>query len=224
MAPSSCVLPVALMPRCRLPYRSHRLSLQRDERVLVVWAYDADQIIPTCNDFEQKLIKMVWSKRALFAPATVNASQAPSATNSTADLNEKAAAEPAPGAEKEVKHGKKRSSIWGLGYFVSKSNDVEKTAVGPSERPMRMLAPFWAGLATAMSFCGSLLVPPRWLRTLTLGLNSLHRKWHSDPDHRDRAGRDIHPIRATGYRAFLVLYLSGELVFARFDRWRASES
>lgn len=53
----------------------------------------------------------------------------------------------------ETKPKKKRDCSWGLGYLVSSKEDVEKTADGPSERPMRLLAPFYAGISAAMSFC-----------------------------------------------------------------------
>lgn len=39
------------------------LSLQRDERVLVVWAPSIETIIPTCHDFEDRLIKLLWRTR-----------------------------------------------------------------------------------------------------------------------------------------------------------------
>jgi hypothetical protein len=39
---------------------------QRDERVLVVWADGPDTIIPTCNDFEERLIKLLWRARPGF--------------------------------------------------------------------------------------------------------------------------------------------------------------
>ncbi|KAH9960638.1 glycosyl transferase family group 2-domain-containing protein [Russula dissimulans] len=38
----------------------------RDERVLVVWADGPDTIIPTCNDFEERLIKLLWRTRPGF--------------------------------------------------------------------------------------------------------------------------------------------------------------
>ncbi|KAJ7222442.1 glycosyl transferase family group 2-domain-containing protein [Mycena pura] len=36
---------------------------QRDERVLVVWSDSIDTIIPTCQDFEDRLIKLLWRSR-----------------------------------------------------------------------------------------------------------------------------------------------------------------
>ncbi|RPD65196.1 hypothetical protein L226DRAFT_456355 [Lentinus tigrinus ALCF2SS1-7] len=35
----------------------------RDERVLVVWSDSIDTIIPTCQDFEERLIKLLWRSR-----------------------------------------------------------------------------------------------------------------------------------------------------------------
>ncbi|TDL23617.1 hypothetical protein BD410DRAFT_786853 [Rickenella mellea] len=36
----------------------------RDESVLVVWSGILESIIPTCREFEQMLIKLVWRRRA----------------------------------------------------------------------------------------------------------------------------------------------------------------
>lgn len=49
---------------------------QRDERVLIVWADGPDTIIPTCNDFEERLIKLLWRARPGFG-ATPSASSHP---------------------------------------------------------------------------------------------------------------------------------------------------
>ena len=73
-------------------------------------------------------------------------------------LTEKAAAEPAAppkeAPKREAGRAKKsRVCSLGLGYFVSRQEDVEKSAAGPSVRPTRLLAPFYCGLACAFSFC-----------------------------------------------------------------------
>lgn len=47
-------------------FRISLLYNQRDERVLVVWADGPDTIIPTCNDFEERLIKLLWRARPGF--------------------------------------------------------------------------------------------------------------------------------------------------------------
>ncbi|OCH85861.1 hypothetical protein OBBRIDRAFT_739082 [Obba rivulosa] len=122
----------------------------RDERILVVWSYNLDNIIPICTDFEEKLIMLIWNRRTAFSlPSSV----APSNTASDVNLNEKAVVETKETeavVSRPEKPQKKRSC--GLGYFVSKKDDVEKIADGPSDRPMRMFAPFYAGLACALSF------------------------------------------------------------------------
>jgi hypothetical protein len=46
------------------------VHIQRDERVLVVWADGPDTIIPTCNDFEERLIKLLWRARPGFGAAS----------------------------------------------------------------------------------------------------------------------------------------------------------
>jgi hypothetical protein len=142
---------------------------QRDERVLVVWSYSLDEIIPTCRDFDDKLIKLVWSRRsALVTFATPSGS--PSGSGSNVHLNEKQddaapdalgekaiaakAKEKEQSSKREKEKSKKgRSCRFGLGYFVSAKEDVEKTADGPSPRPMRLLACIYCGLAAGLSFC-----------------------------------------------------------------------
>ncbi|KAF4566319.1 hypothetical protein EYR36_011738 [Pleurotus pulmonarius] len=42
----------------------------RDERVLVVWSHSLDAIIPTCHDFEERLIKLLWRSRPPVPPST----------------------------------------------------------------------------------------------------------------------------------------------------------
>ena len=58
------------------------IPTQRDERVLVVWADGPDTIIPTCNDFEERLIKLLWRARPGFG-----ATPSPSHPASYADSN-----------------------------------------------------------------------------------------------------------------------------------------
>lgn len=129
--------------------------------MLVIWAYNLDDIIPTCRDFEDKLIKLVWNMRAATL-GSLASSAAPSTTGSEQNLTEKATqiiSEKEVAVTKEKEHsnkrekGKSRSCRLGLGYFVSNKEDVEKTAAGPSYRPMRLFAPFYGGLAAALAIC-----------------------------------------------------------------------
>ncbi|KAI0364861.1 hypothetical protein BV20DRAFT_812457 [Pilatotrama ljubarskyi] len=133
----------------------------RDERVLVVWSYNLDSIIPTCRDFEDKLIKLVWKRRSAFA--SLASSVAPSATPSDVNLTEKSQTAlvtekevPAP-APKDKSTPPKKKRSWGLGYWKADASDLEKTAEGPSARPTRLFAPVYCGLGAALSlfFVGS---------------------------------------------------------------------
>ncbi|KAI0327882.1 hypothetical protein GY45DRAFT_1372836 [Cubamyces sp. BRFM 1775] len=132
----------------------------RDERVLVVWSYQLDTIIPTCRDFEDKLIKLVWNLRSGYS--SISSVVIPSSTaSSEAHLNEKTTEEAStkeatpPAQDARPKSSKKRRC--GLGYWVTDKEDIEKTAEGPSPRPVRLFAPVYNGLGIAMSifFIGS---------------------------------------------------------------------
>ncbi|KAJ7850100.1 glycosyl transferase family group 2-domain-containing protein [Mycena leptocephala] len=74
----------------------------RDERVLIVWSDDIDNIVPLCADFEEKLMKLVWRSRTRsthgsasvitsgsIGTASATASVAPSTSASTtaSDVN-----------------------------------------------------------------------------------------------------------------------------------------
>ena len=133
---------------------------KRDERVLVVWSYNLDSIIPTCRDFEEKLIKLVWTHRSTnVSIASLNL--ASSNTSSDANLTEKlkavAESKEVPTTTEAQPAGRsnapKKSRFWGLAYWVTDKGDIEKTAEGPSPRPIRLLAPAYNGLGVAMSIC-----------------------------------------------------------------------
>jgi hypothetical protein len=135
--------------------------------VLVVWSDNLDGIIPLCRDFEDHLIKLVWTQRNSLAPsiltpgASVAATPAVmSANNSASDveLNEKShaqdvdpRAEPEP-SPKPVSGG----SLWGW-RIRSRANraaaprDLENGRV--SARPTRYFAPVYGGLGLALSTC-----------------------------------------------------------------------
>ncbi|RDX50631.1 hypothetical protein OH76DRAFT_1402239 [Lentinus brumalis] len=135
----------------------------RDERVLVVWTYNMDDIIPTCREFEDQLIKLVWNRRRSTNLSLTSFPLSSSKTTSNVNLTEKDKEQvdtkevpPVPPLP-AVRHGKKKR-FFGLGsYFVTDKGDVEKTADGPSPRPIRLLAPIYNGLGVAMSifFIGS---------------------------------------------------------------------
>lgn len=144
---------------------------QRDERVLVVWAYDLDNIIPTCRDFEDKLIKLVWAQRAAFVGAPSPSASAsavflgagpPGSGADTGVVDEKAvAAIVEQKVESSRRHAgdggskpaKARGCGWGLGYFKADRADAEQA--GARGRPVRLLAPLYSGIAAALSVCES---------------------------------------------------------------------
>ncbi|KAI0339326.1 hypothetical protein BDW22DRAFT_620375 [Trametopsis cervina] len=54
----------------------------RDERVLIIWSDSIDTIIPTCRDFEERLIKLLWRSRPHAAHAASASSHPASASGS----------------------------------------------------------------------------------------------------------------------------------------------
>lgn len=152
-----CAAFIVRISKCDRPSLGSDIPSQRDERVMVVWTYDLDSIIPTCRDFEEKLIKLVWTRRSAFA--SLASSAAPSTTASDVNLTEKTRA---PATEKETvelapkdpkKTPAKKRSCDIFGYWKADANDIEKTAEGPSARPIRLFAPVYSGLGAALSLC-----------------------------------------------------------------------
>jgi hypothetical protein len=144
---------------------------QRDERVLVVWSDTLDNIILLCQDFEDKLIKLVWSARpVLSAPPSFPSSLAPSLISADADGN------PAPESstvrsasvdgqralverDRPSRSEKKIKGWFGWSWKLSSSGprdttgDVEKGGAAKDPRPIRLFAPFYGGLGAALSIC-----------------------------------------------------------------------
>ena len=58
--------------------REQNAAFIRDERVLVVWTEDPANIVSTVNDFEERLIKLLWRSR----PNAPNASSHPTSQSS----------------------------------------------------------------------------------------------------------------------------------------------
>ncbi|CDO70156.1 hypothetical protein BN946_scf185009.g7 [Trametes cinnabarina] len=126
----------------------------RDESVLVVWSYDLETIIPTCRDFEDKLIKLVWHLRS--GNASINSVEMLSSdASSHAELNKKSekviTSTKLLTADSRPKASEKKRRCGPIGYWITVRGDVEKTAEGPSPRPVRLYAPFYNGLGVAMS-------------------------------------------------------------------------
>ncbi|KAI9451846.1 glycosyl transferase family group 2-domain-containing protein [Russula earlei] len=120
----------------------------RDERVLVVWADGPNTIIPTCNDFEERLIKLLWRSRPGFgtvpSPSSHPASNADSA--SARSIIGVAAKGSAPPSERRVQVGRSTP-----GADVAKE-DVEKSFTNPSSelRAVRATKRRWYGKRIAV--------------------------------------------------------------------------
>ncbi|KAF8882968.1 glycosyl transferase family group 2-domain-containing protein [Infundibulicybe gibba] len=158
----------------------------RDERVMVVWADDLDQIVPLCAEFEDKMMKLVWHTRpngaASIATSAVT-SAAPSTAASNVNLSEKppfastaviqAAANAALIAEPP-----KKKRFWNWGWKVSpkktpSSTDPEKGTPERSVRPIRLFAPMYGGLGAGLA-----------VFFIASGLAVLLEQWRLDHDYR----------------------------------------
>ena len=135
---------------------------QRDEKVLIVWSDDLDSIVTTCNDFDEKLMKLVWRSRPKLTPATTATSLArPSEPSSSEGLNEKAAgsADDAAAAMLAEKSKPSKRFKWSFGWKLSAKapeaapGDVEKGEPSKEARPIRLFAPFYNGLGVGLSIC-----------------------------------------------------------------------
>ncbi|KIJ67352.1 hypothetical protein HYDPIDRAFT_108074 [Hydnomerulius pinastri MD-312] len=132
----------------------------RDERVIVIWTDHFDNIIPICREMEEKLIKMVWRHRHL-ATNTNTPAESMSSSSAASDVNltEKIVVEEIPVTEKELANAKpkvKPKSTWGWSWKVAPKvdgpSDMEKDGpIKKGPRPIRLYAPLYCGLATALS-------------------------------------------------------------------------
>ncbi|KAF8839998.1 hypothetical protein BDN67DRAFT_1011860 [Paxillus ammoniavirescens] len=146
----------------------------RDERVLVVWSDNFDELLPICSDLDDKMIKLVWRHRHMTTRTSVlvdtpDASGPPSVVTSDVNLAEKVIEEEIPVTEKErvnMKPKVKPKSSWGWSWKLAPSTDGTPTPDSDPEkdgsskkqpRPIRLFAPFYCGFAIALSafFVGS---------------------------------------------------------------------
>ncbi|EJD00575.1 uncharacterized protein FOMMEDRAFT_112123 [Fomitiporia mediterranea MF3/22] len=166
----------------------------RDERVLVIWSDNLDNIIPIVQDFEDKLIKLVWRARLPLSSAASAITSGSLGTHSTSpsqqNLNEKPKSEADSEEQKRTEAEKrakaaaeaKKGFSW-FGWRTTKGKhgltsgdrtemiDVEAGGDTPDPRPIRLFSPVYGGLGAAMSlfFIGS-------------GANILVQEWMLDGD------------------------------------------
>ncbi|KAJ3710507.1 glycosyl transferase family group 2-domain-containing protein [Lentinula guzmanii] len=143
----------------------------RDERVLIVWSDDLDNILSLCSDFERKLMKLVWNSRKTMSgtPSLLSvsgsASVPPSTTASDVNLAEKpnstSQVSSLPSLTETTTQEPKPKSRWNWSWRLSrgapaKISDLEKGST-PQPRPTRLFAPFYGGFGAGLSifFIGS---------------------------------------------------------------------
>ncbi|KIL67128.1 hypothetical protein M378DRAFT_329332 [Amanita muscaria Koide BX008] len=138
----------------------------RNERALILWSYNLDQIIPLYKDFEEKLIKHIWRNRQNATPqrSSVAVNVIPAAADpldgSTNDLTGK------PEDETEAQMSEKAKEVlesraqtkapskwwsWRLQPKDDALSDSEKAASSSSERKLILFGPFYAGCGAALA-------------------------------------------------------------------------
>ncbi|KAF8547857.1 hypothetical protein OG21DRAFT_1424121 [Imleria badia] len=144
----------------------------RDEHAIVVWADSFENIIPLCQDLDEKMIKLVWRHRhaatmSHMSTSSTPVSTLPSTVTSDINLTSNIATEKIPVTEKEQANTKptsKPKSGWRWNWKLTpkenepQTSDPEKDGPAKSEpRTTRLYAPFYCGLAVALSifFIGS---------------------------------------------------------------------
>jgi hypothetical protein len=139
----------------------------RDERVMVVWSDSLDNIIPTCHDFDDRLIKLLWRSRPGM-PGSTNPSfvTSGSALSHAPSISEGHAG---PGSISSHTHPqdtstqaatlreipKYKRTWYGRKILLNPTTagypDVE-SANAPEKRPAKLYAPLYNGLAAGLSF------------------------------------------------------------------------
>ncbi|KAJ7472250.1 glycosyl transferase family group 2-domain-containing protein [Mycena galericulata] len=135
----------------------------RDERVLVVWSESLDAIIPTCQDFEDRLIKLLWRSRPTgssnvgsLAGSVLSHSSVP--TRQSGDA--RALYDPEkPNAPSDDDSEKLRTKARVRRNWYGKKVGVTTTTVGADiesglrdRREAKLYAPVYNGLAAGLAF------------------------------------------------------------------------
>ncbi|KAF7297159.1 Glyco-trans-2-like domain-containing protein [Mycena indigotica] len=158
---------------CLMPIKSSkRLSLRRDERVLVVWSDSIDAIIPTCQDFEDRLIKLLWRSRPtgpLSTPGSISGSILSHSSLAARPFDSEKQAGLLPDQEKLTKAKVRRN-------WYGKKVGVETTIVAADvesglrdRRDAKLYAPIYNGLAAGLSFV-----------FIGNGINTILQEWSLD--------------------------------------------
>lgn len=124
-------------------------SLQRDERVLVVWSDSLDTIIPIARDFEDRLIRLLWRNRPPVSSSVISTHSAPPSVSGHSPVGTPRVKEKHVESESPTPPPRFRRTWYGRKILMSPS-EIEK-AREPSQRTTVLYAPFYNGLAAGLS-------------------------------------------------------------------------
>ena len=146
------------------------VALARDRSVIVVWSESLDNIIPSCRELEDKLIKLLWKSRPgrdVSATPSIAPSGASADNHRTASRNGQREEDPEK-AQTQGGHTEKDSTIVGepdrvetrtrrnwYGKKITTSVTIRGTSddeeSGIERRPQRLFAPVYNGLAAGLA-------------------------------------------------------------------------
>ncbi|TFK67105.1 hypothetical protein BDN72DRAFT_871402 [Pluteus cervinus] len=132
----------------------------REDRSLILWSYSIENILPLCNDFEEKLIQYIWRNRNVGKKGTTSVTgtmtprthtSSPSMSSSQANLNEKPSTNPPSVSDQESAPEKNRPWYsWRLQPRKAprEQADPEK---GDAKRKLILFGPVYAGAGAGLS-------------------------------------------------------------------------
>lgn len=156
--------------------REQGAAFIRDERVLVVWSSSLDSIVPTCQDFEERLIKLLWRTRpSLPSAASLSIPPSPALIPSEPDIplagsSLSSHSPPSTSATQPTTttaNGKGYHRTW----YGKKVIDPEQGLIKHEQdkRPISLYAPLYNGLAAGLA-----------LVFIAQGITSLLRSYRLD--------------------------------------------
>jgi len=149
---------MALLPNAE---KEQSAAFIRDERVMVVWSFSLDDIIKICQDFDDRLIKLLWRSR----PTGANASQggsmlsAPPSISGHASGSSDAHGQPdQPNLIQQPPAFKYKRTWYGRKIAIPTPDnqkkaeyDVDRDGPDPNRREAKLYAPLYNGLAAGLS-------------------------------------------------------------------------
>ncbi|KAF5373657.1 hypothetical protein D9758_000695 [Tetrapyrgos nigripes] len=137
----------------------------RDERVLVVWSSSIEAVIPTCQDFEDRLIKLLWRSRPAATNSVISGSSLPRAPSRNSNLPPPPSTYPpgsvAAASETERENAQRLAQGLPVAKTVTKRTWYGKKytetvfesddQLTPKPRKAALYAPVYNGLAAALA-------------------------------------------------------------------------